>query len=200
LPAAAPPGIETLLLGFSRRRGVVRGTSFVGTLLAMVPPTAERATQVDSTRVAGMRQEPYPATNAGRHAASQFRMGLQVRVQGGLILSDKRVSAIVLVPIRAKREKLLDGDDKKTRLSVRIRIDLVTPSSYLFDAQASRGRARFFYALRKNLRRQGGTPRFRRKDSASSTIYAADPVCPSNPEIATWKKEQDFFFPSSGSI
>jgi hypothetical protein len=98
-----------------------------------------------------MRQKPDPAVNANDRAASQFRMGLQHRVQGRLILPDKRVSAIVLVPIRAKREKLLDGDDKKARFSVRIRIELSTPPSYLVEANASRCRAGIFVALQARM-------------------------------------------------
>ena len=63
-----------------------------------------------------------------------------------MVVLKKRLGAIILVPIRAKREKLLDPDDKKARLSVKIWIALHTPSSYLFDAKASRGRTRIFFA------------------------------------------------------
>ena len=48
------------------------------------------------------------------------------------------------MPIRAKREKLLDGYGKKARLSVTMLSVVFTSSSYLLDANASRGRARFF--------------------------------------------------------
>jgi hypothetical protein len=47
-------------------------------------------------------------------------MGLQDRVQRDLILPDERLGAIVLLPIWPKREKLLDGYDKKARFSVMI--------------------------------------------------------------------------------
>ena len=142
--AALAAGIEPLLLRFPGCRLVVRGTPLAGTLPAMVLPAAERTTQVPPTCVAGMRQKANPTVRAVRHAALKLGMGLQDRVQRGLILPDKRPGAIVLMPIRAKREKLLDGDDKKARLSVIISIVLDTPSSYLLDANASRGRARFF--------------------------------------------------------
>ena len=115
-----------------------------GTLLAMVLPAAEGTTQVPPTCVAGMREKANPAVRAVSDAAPKLGMGLQDRVQRGLILPDKRPGAIVLMPIRAKREKLLDGYGKKARLSAIILIVLYTPSSYLFDANASRGRARFF--------------------------------------------------------
>lgn len=94
-----------------------------------------------------MRQKPNPALNAAHRALAQFRMRLQDGVQSRLILPNKRNSAIIPMPIRAKREKLLDPDDKKTKLSVRIWNLLGTPSSYLIDAKPSRGRARFFVAL-----------------------------------------------------
>ena len=110
----------------------------------MVLPAAERASQVPPTCVAGMREKANPAVRAVSDAAPQLGMGLQNRVQRGLILPDKRPGAIVLMPICAKREKPLDGYGKKARLSTIIAIVLYTPSSYLFDANASRGGARFF--------------------------------------------------------
>ena len=110
----------------------------------MVPPAAERTTQVPPACVAGMREKANPAVRAANDATLKFGMGLQDRVQRGLILPDKRLGAIVLMPIGAKREKLLDGYDKKAKFSVILPIVLHTSSSYLFDANASRGRARFF--------------------------------------------------------
>jgi hypothetical protein len=109
----------------------------------MMLPAAERATQIPPTGVPGMREEANPAVLAGNGAAEKLRMSLQNRVQRRLILPDRRLGAVVLVPIRANREKLLDGYCKKTKLSVMM-LNVVTPSSYPFDAKASRGRARFF--------------------------------------------------------
>jgi hypothetical protein len=137
-------GIELLLLSPSDSRPVVRGAPLAGTFLSVVLPAAERATQVPPACVAGMREEANSAIRAGSDAPAQFGMGLQDRVQRGLILPDKRPGAVVLMPICAKREKLLDGYGKKARLSTIISIVLYTPSSYLLDANASRGRARFF--------------------------------------------------------
>jgi hypothetical protein len=141
--AAVAAGIETFLLRFPGSRLIVRGTPLAGTLPAMVLPTAERTTQGPPTCVPGMSEKPNPAVSAASHANLKLGMGLQNRVQRGLILPDKRPGAIVLMPIRAKREKLLDGDDKKARLSVIMWSVLCTPSSYLLDANTSRGRARF---------------------------------------------------------
>jgi hypothetical protein len=73
------------------------------------------------------------------HTSQQFEMGGQDGVECGLILTDERFSAMILVPIGAKRENFLEADDKKARLSVTMASDSFTPSSYLIGAQASRG-------------------------------------------------------------
>jgi hypothetical protein len=96
-----------------------------------------------------MRKKPDSAVSAEGHAAPQPRMGRQNRVQRDLILPDKWPGAIEFMPIRPKRENFLDGDDKKARLSVITRSLFFTPSSYLLDAKAPRGRARFFCAITK---------------------------------------------------
>ncbi|MFB3104440.1 MAG: hypothetical protein ACE1ZA_05870, partial [Pseudomonadales bacterium] len=51
----------------------------------------------------------------------EVRMVPQDRVQSDLILTNKRPSAVVLVPIHRKSENLLDGYDKKARFSVMMR-------------------------------------------------------------------------------
>ena len=141
---AVAAAIEPLLLRLPGCRLVVGGTPLAGSPPPMVLAAAKGTTQVPPTCVAGMRQKANPAVRAVGNAALKLGMGLQHRVQRGLIMPDKRPGAIVLMPIRAKREKLLDGDGKKARLSAILSIVLCTPSSYLFDANASRGRARFF--------------------------------------------------------
>ena len=163
-PAVAA-GIETFLFQLPGCRLIVRGTTLTGTLPAMVLPAAEGTAQVQATCAAGMGEKPNPAVNAVRDATPQFRMRLQNRVQPGLILPDKRLGAIVLVPIGAKREKLLDGDGKKARLSVTMRSVFDTPSSYLIDANASRGRARFF------MRYGESDPSIANTTDPSPTIY-----------------------------
>jgi hypothetical protein len=112
----------------------------------MVLSAAELAAQIPAARVAGMREEAY-ATVATRHrAALQVRTGSQEGIQRDLILTNERLGAIVLVPIFAKSKNFRDGYRKTTRFSVKILIGLGIPSSYPLDANASRGRARFFYA------------------------------------------------------
>ena len=80
----------------------MRGTPFAGTLPAMMSLAAERTTQIRPTGVAGVREKPNAAVPAVRHAAEQFGIGLHHRVQRGLILTDQRIRAMILMPIRAK--------------------------------------------------------------------------------------------------
>jgi len=86
----------------------------------MLPATAERTTQIPTTFVTGMREKANPAMNAVSHAGLKLGTGLDNRVECELILPNERLGAIVLMPIGPTREKLLDGYDKKARLSVMI--------------------------------------------------------------------------------
>jgi hypothetical protein len=107
-----------------------------------------------------MREKANLALLAANEATLQLQpqlhlgMRLHNRVQRILILPDKRLSAIVLVPIIAKRENFLDRYDKKARLSVTMQSVCFTPSSYLLDAKASRGRARISVALSRGIRQR----------------------------------------------
>jgi hypothetical protein len=166
-----PTTIETLLLAFSGGRSIVRGTPLTGLLPAMVPSTAEWTTQIPPTNVPRMREKANPAACTVSNAAEKLGVGLQDRVQRRLILPDKRLGAVILVPIRAKREKPLDGYGKKARPSAILFIVLYTPSSYLFDANASRGRARFF------LRHGRGSTRTARTNDPLRTVPPNRPVC-----------------------
>jgi hypothetical protein len=67
-----------------------------------------------------MTEKSNPAMNAVSHTASEVGMGLQDRVERQLILPDERFGAVLPMPIWPIREKLLDGYDKKARLSVMI--------------------------------------------------------------------------------
>jgi hypothetical protein len=121
-----------------------------GTPLAVDAAAAKRATQIDPAGIAGMREKPNPAVRTISGASLQFRVRLQNRVQRRLIAEHQRAGRFVLMPIWPERESLLDGDDKKARFSVIMSI-LHTTSSYPIDAQASRGRARFFRAPRSSV-------------------------------------------------
>ena len=93
-----------------------------------------------------MSEKADPAVATAHQAPAQFGMDPQNRPQRDLILTNKRKDAVVLVPIRAKRKEFPDGYDKNARFSVRMLIVLCMSSSYSLDANASRGRARIFYA------------------------------------------------------
>ncbi|MDA1052602.1 MAG: hypothetical protein O3C40_19270 [Planctomycetota bacterium] len=110
----------------------------------MVLPAAKCAAEILATRVAGMRQEADPTVAAANRAVLQIRTIAQDGIQRVLILTDKRIGAVVLVPILAKRENFRDRYDKIARFSVTMLIGFCIPSSYSLDAKASRGRARFF--------------------------------------------------------
>jgi hypothetical protein len=81
--------------------------------------------------------------------ACQIRTIAQDGIERDLILTNKRTSAIVLVPIRVKRENLAGGYDKNARFSVTMLILLCMSSSYSLDANASRCRARIFLSIPK---------------------------------------------------
>ena len=140
---ALAAGIEKFLLTLPLGRAIVCGAALVGTLSSVVLPATEGTSQLPPARVAGMRQKANPAVDAVNDALLKMGTGSQNRVQRRLILPDKRFGAIVPVPIRAKRETFLDGDGKKAKFAV-ILVILFTSSSYLIEANASRGRARFF--------------------------------------------------------
>ena len=110
----------------------------------MVLAAAEHAAQVQPTCAARMREKADSAVAAASDTVTQVGIRLQDGVQRGLILAHERVSAIVLVPVRAKRENLLERYDKKAKLSVTMQNVTFTPSSYRIEAKASRGRTRFF--------------------------------------------------------
>src|SRR5208283_1574902 len=174
-------------------------TPFVGTLPLMVPPATERTTQVLAMSILGIREKPNPAVSAANDATLKLRMGLQGAVQRGQILLDKRPGAILLGPIRLKRENLLNGDDKKARLSVIMLIVLSTPSSYFREANASRGRTRFFVRYRQTSQQPPAqTIHCLLLPQAILFAKSAQTRCPSRPEITTWKEEEASFFPSSG--
>jgi hypothetical protein len=138
--------VETFLLSSAGVGTIVLPTPLIGPLATMVLPTAKPAAKILPARVAGMREEAYPAVTAPYRAVPQIRTIPQDGVQRPLILTNKRKDPIVLVPILAKREKFRDGYSKTTRFSVTMLIGFCISSSYPLDAKASRGTARISYA------------------------------------------------------
>ena len=79
----------------------------------MVFAASERAAKLHATCTAWMSQKPNPAVSAIRHTPAQFGVCVQDRIERGLVLTHKPISAIVLVPILAKRENFADRDTKE---------------------------------------------------------------------------------------
>ena len=126
---------------------VIGGTALAGSLLPLMLSTAEGAAQVPPARVAGMGQKANPTMQTVRDTAPQMRMRRQQGVEGHLIVLNKRLDAIVLMPVLAKSKNFRDGDHKRARFSVMIGSLFCTPSSYRVDVNASTGRARIFFGL-----------------------------------------------------
>jgi hypothetical protein len=116
----------------------------------MILSATKRTAQVLAAGVARMREKADPAVTAANGARLELRMGLEDGIQRQLIFLKQRLRTGVLTPILANGGKLLDGDDKKAKRAVILSIVFDTPSSYLSEAQSSRGRTRFF--MRRRLR------------------------------------------------
>ena len=71
----------------------------------MMLPAAEGVAQVNAAGIARVRTKPNAAVAAASGTVLQVWMVPQDRVQSELILTNKRVSAVVLVPIPRKGGK-----------------------------------------------------------------------------------------------
>ena len=121
----------------------------VSLLTAAVLTATERTVEIAPIRVPRMRQKANSTVAAVDRTACQTGTIAQDGIERDLILTNKRTSAIVLMPIRAKRDKFADGYDKNARFSVKMLILLCMSSSYELDANASRCRARIFLSISK---------------------------------------------------
>ena len=168
----------------------------VGLLPTVMLSAAEGTAQVPTAGIPGVSKKANAAMATGNRAVLEVRIAFQDRVQRDLILTNQRVGAIVLVPILRKGENLLEGDDEKARFSVMIWSVLFTPSSYLLDANASRGRTKFFRGLDFIIQ---SSHRYNR----SSPFLFTRKLCLNS--MTTWKEKGikqllPFFFPSSDSF
>ena len=200
--ATVTTAIELLLLPLSEGRLTIRLTPLARTLPAMLSPTAERTTQVPPSNVPGMGEKANLAMHALRYATLQIRMRLQDPIQLDLILPDKRPGAVGLVPISLKRENFLDGDDKKTRLSVITWIVSCTASAYLNEAQASRGRPRFFLChepTKANVCPYNRSPTSRSANPHFLPLRRILPAPAPENDYLERRSPTIFSFPSSGS-
>jgi len=133
-------------------RLVVLLAPLVGLLGMVVLTATERAAEISPIRVPRMGQKANSTVAAVDRTACQIRTIAQDGIQRDLILTNKRTSAVVLMPIRAKRENFAGGYDKNAKFSVRMLIRLFMSSSYSLDANASRGRAGIFSCRRAKTR------------------------------------------------
>ncbi len=121
--------VETLLLPSSGAGSIVLSAPLIGPLATMMLPAAKRTAEIPAARVARMSEEAYAAVATPHRAGLQIGTIPQDGIQCELILTDKRISTLVLVPILRKSENLLESYNIKARLSVMMRILLcMTPS------------------------------------------------------------------------
>jgi len=121
----------------------------VGLLATTVLTATERTVEIPTIRVPRMRQKANSTVAAVDRTACQTGTIAQDGIERDLILTNKRTSAIVLMPIRPKRENFAGGYDKNARFSVKMLIVFCISSSYSLDANASRSRARIFLWISK---------------------------------------------------
>ena len=107
--ALAAFAVVTLLVPLSVRRRVVLSAACIGTLPPMMPAAAEGAAEILAARVATMREKANLAVAARHRTIGQIRTIAQHGIQRQLILTNKRLGAVVLVPVVAKSEKFRDG-------------------------------------------------------------------------------------------
>jgi hypothetical protein len=94
--------VELFLVRSPLVRLIVLPAPRVAALATMVLSAAKGAAEISTTRIAWMREEANPAVAAADCAVLQIRNSPQGRIQRQLILTNKRTSAVVLMPILPK--------------------------------------------------------------------------------------------------
>jgi hypothetical protein len=94
--------IEILLVSVAFVRPVVPFAPLIGLLATMVLAATERAAEISPIGISRMRQKADSAMAAVNRAACQIRMIAQDSFHCHLILTNKRLGAVVLMPIRTK--------------------------------------------------------------------------------------------------
>jgi hypothetical protein len=115
-------------------------------LAVTVLTTSKLAVEISPASIAGMGEKADPAVATAHQTTAQFGMASQNRPQRHLILTNKRLSRVVPVPVGTKNVNLLEGYEKKDRFCVTMRIVLSISSSYRLDVKSSSGWPRSFYA------------------------------------------------------
>jgi hypothetical protein len=173
----APLRVTELFLASGLGLAIVFAAALPAQFPAMMIATAERAVQILTLGVARMGEEPNPAVFALDCAAGQLGTSFQNRVERNLILTNKRTSTLLPVPILGKDKNLFDAYDKKARLSAILWILFCISSSYPLDAKAPRGGARIFFEFHSEVdeaRRANAPP-----DNARSTPIPGPACSPS---------------------
>jgi len=158
---------------------IVLLAQLVRLVTTMVLTATELAAKVPPIRIARMRQEANSTVAAVDRTAYQIGMIAQDGIQRELILTNKRTSAVVLMPIRAKRKEFPGGYDKNAKFSVRMLRVLCMSPSYSLDADASSGRAGIFLWINPIRRRLGRTTDSSAKSHLSSPSHPVDHDPPS---------------------
>lgn len=94
--------VEVLLIPPAAGGSIVPLTPRVGLLPAVVRTATERAAEIRTFGVAWMRQKANSAVATVDRAACQIGMLAQNGIERQLILTNKRVGAVGLMPIRTK--------------------------------------------------------------------------------------------------
>ena len=193
--------VELFLIRSPLVRLIVLPAPRVAALATMVLSTTKRAAEILSTSIPRMREETNPAMATGNRTVFQIGTITQDGIERELILTNKRKSAIVLMPVLAKRENFGDGYDKNAKFSVKMLIVLSISSSYELDAKASRCRARIFLRLGPTQLSLTDTI-----DQHATNRRPAQPILPTRHQpkrLPTWKTSKSptatrpFLFPSS---
>jgi len=149
-------------------------------LAATMLTASEWTVEIPPMRVPRVCQEANGTVTAVDRTACQTGIIAQDRIERSLILTNKRTSAIVLMPSRAKTKEFPNGYNKNARFSVKMLISFDTPSSYELDAQASRSRARFFCESAQKLCRSDRATDPSAKVTPTIPTCAADGPLPSH--------------------
>jgi len=171
----------------------------------MVLAASERTVEIPPIGVPRMAQKANRAVTAVDRAACQTGMIAQDRVQRGLVLTNKRMGAIVLMPIRVKFKNFPGGYDKNAKFSVKMLSVFDTPSSYKLDANASRCRARFFCGSaqkdRRSDRMTDPSDNLRRdcRTCAACDVPPSPPTSYLERRVSSCGPEDPIPLPSSGS-
>ena len=139
--------IESLLVPASLVRLIVLLAPCVGQLSSVMRAAAEGAAEILPTGIPRIGEKADFTVAATDCTIFQIRTTAQDGIQLVLILTNKRTSTIVLMPIRTKSENLAASYDKNARFSVKILSEFSISLSYELDAKASRCRAGIFYAF-----------------------------------------------------